>query len=716
MQSAPPPHPGPSPDRSALRITLLYALFGVLWILFSDRILALWVASAEQITELQTYKGWFFIASTAILLFFLISRHLRHLQTVTAELQQFHDRMKRTMAGLDIAYWQGDSFKRHHIMPDHAPPQSGGRSRDCPFSATIHPDDVDVVENTWNYILISGSNRCECEHRILDSSGQWRWVLCRGTVMERDAQNRPVQVCGIHFDITGHKAHEIETRRLAAAVTNAAECIVISDGDATIRYVNPAFELMTGFTLQEVLGLHPTDVYVVDGARGTPSREIGEAIRRGRPWRGMRHTRCKSGRLVPVEITISPIQSADGKVIGYVGIHRDISEQQELENQLRQAQKMEAIGQLAGGIAHDFNNLLQVISGQTDLAMETLPEDAPARHGLDQVLEAADRATTLVRQLLAFSRNVEIKPRQLDLSAIILNLTKILRRVIGDHIEFKVETGADLLPIRADPGQVEQVIVNLCINARDAIRDSGRIEIRTANYVCSEEFQSLHGWRHGKNCVLLTIADTGHGIPNELQHRIFEPFFTTKEVGKGTGLGLATVYGIVKQHDALIRLESKVGDGTTFLIYWPVAGVLPGDGALVRQAKPIPRGDAQCILVAEDNELVRRLAVQLLKGAGYTVLEARDGEEARAIFDEQPDRIDLALLDIVMPRLSGRALQEHISGIRPQLPVIFSSGYAPELRKEQNASSKAHKVLQKPYSPNDLLIAIDVALKKPPQD
>jgi PAS domain S-box-containing protein len=705
------------PRRLASRIALLYALCGGLWILLSDRIVAWFTDSPQRITTLQTYKGWFFIGVTATLVYLICLRYLLRLQTAHRRLQRNQQRLSLILSGLEIFFWErelaGDTI-RVIDFKDLGDTTSARVSSmvGCPASEIIHPDDRPASEAAWQHFLGGQSPRYECEHRIRAADGDWRWVLCRAVILERDAQNRPTKVSGVYFDITERKRSEAEHRRLAAAVAHVADCIVIADRDMCIEYVNPAFERMLGYANGEVIGKTPFDVFFDNEHEPGIARSVQETVQQGRTWIGRRHNRCKDGRLVPVDGTVSPIFDPEGALIGFVGVHRDVTERQALESQLRQAQKMEAVGQLAGGIAHDFNNLLQVIHGQTEMALEDLPPASPARAGLEQVIEAANRATTLVRQLLAFSRSSAIEPRALDLNRVIADLTKSLLRLIGEHIELQVLPGDGLPPIHADPVQVEQVLINLCVNARDAIGESGRITIQTRTVHCDRDFCRLHSWSHEDElCVQLSIADTGHGIPEEIRDRIFDPFFTTKEVGKGTGLGLATVYGIVKQHEGLILLESVPGQGTTFHVYWPVARG-GGDAAAGEPTTAgTSRGNAECILVAEDDDLVRRLAVQVLSGAGYTVVAAEDGEQARRLFDECPDRIDLALVDIVMPKLGGQAVSQYFRRLRPDLPVIFSSGYIPVAETRYAVDGDTRPILQKPYTPAELLRAVKNALE-----
>ncbi|MBF0469596.1 MAG: response regulator, partial [Desulfamplus sp.] len=357
------------------------------------------------------------------------------------------------------------------------------------------------------------------------------------------------------------------------------------------------------------------------------------------------------------------------------GKTRAEEEQKNLENQLRQAQKMEAVGQLAGGVAHDFNNLLFVITGCTELIKDDIPPDSPIQEDLNMIMAAASKATTLVRQLLLFSRRSAMKPVIIDLNGLVNNLIKMIRRIIGEHISLEVQPGSDLKSICVDPGQMEQVITNLCVNARDAMPEGGKIIIETENIYIDDEFKEYHLWARKGDFVLMTISDTGCGMPHAIQQRIFEPFFTTKEVGKGTGMGLAAVYGIVKSHDGMIHLYSEPGSGTVFKIYIPAVEqtIFTEDNEKVSTDFT---GNKETILVAEDEEYVRRMIVNILEHANYKVLYARDGYEAIELFTKHAQNLDLALLDVVMPKLGGDRVMKHIKEVRPDLPIIFLTGYS----------------------------------------
>lgn len=382
-----------------------------------------------------------------------------------------------------------------------------------------------------------------------------------------------------------------------------------------------------------------------------------------------------------------------------------------LEAQYHQAQKMEAIGQLSAGIAHDFNNILTAINGFTELIQLKLPPDDPNQELLDQIMQASARATDLVRQLLAFSRKQVIEPRIVNLNDLIIKMEKILPRLIHQNIEVKTILAPNLWPIRVDPVQIEQVIVNLAVNARDAMPDGGRLTIETANVVLEQDYTSRHFGAQPGPHVLLAITDTGHGMSAEVQAHIFEPFFTTKEGGKGTGLGLATVFGIVKQSGGNIWVYSEEGIGTTFKIYLPRAQESAAE-ATVTEVKPELLSGHETILLAEDNGQVRDLIRRVLQNQGYTLLEAQNGREALDLAARHPGPIHLLLTDLIMPDLSGAVLAEQLAQIRPDIKILFMSGYNDDAIAHHGMLEPNIILLQKPFSPTTLAARVRAALDR----
>jgi signal transduction histidine kinase/ActR/RegA family two-component response regulator len=415
------------------------------------------------------------------------------------------------------------------------------------------------------------------------------------------------------------------------------------------------------------------------------------------PWKGVALPGLhRDGREIPLEISFGEM-SVGGRRL-FTGIIRDMTEKRALEEQYRQSQKMEALGQLAGGIAHDFNNLLTAIHGYSTMVMETLAPDSTARDDVSEILNATKRAESLTRQLLAFSRRQIIAPRIIDLAAAIRQIEPMLRRLIGEHIELVVKAPA--LPpqlVRADPGQIEQVVINLAVNARDAMQSGGVLHISVG--------------REPPSRAVMTVRDTGSGMTAETRERLFEPFYTTKAVGKGTGLGLATVHGIVRQSGGSIEVESEPGAGTTFRIVLPRFVGSPDSGSSVRAIAQ--RSRSETILVAEDDSALRQLVNRVLGKQGYRVLLAGTPTEALAVEASHPDRIHLLLTDVVMPGMNGRALATEILGRRQDIRVVYMSGYTDDEAIKRDVLERGARFIQKPFDPEALRQMVAEALDDP---
>jgi two-component system, cell cycle sensor histidine kinase and response regulator CckA len=412
--------------------------------------------------------------------------------------------------------------------------------------------------------------------------------------------------------------------------------------------------------------------------------------------------RRPDGKPLWMYLNASLVQDTAGEPLYLLLYLRDITERKSLEDQLRQAQKMEAVGQLAGGIAHDFNNLLTAILGSTELLLADTPPDDPRREDVQEISRSAHRAAALVRQLLAYSRKQVLQPRRVDLNAIVREMGAMLRRVVGEPIELRLDLDPGLGHVTADPGQLEQVIANLGVNARDAMPRGGTLTITTSNVTgrgvtaAADEGLSAAG-----PLVSLAVTDTGIGMDDEVRGRLFEPFFTTKELGRGTGLGLATVYGIVRQSGGHIQVRSRPGEGSSFTVYLPRAEApRPARGALAAAA-PVS-GGSETVLVAEDEEAVRHLVCRVLRAKGYRVLEARHAEAALDLAAATAEPIDLLVSDLVIPGLGGRALADRLLNLRPALRVLFITGYAPEAVERQGRLPAGHGLLEKPFTADQL--------------
>jgi len=495
-------------------------------------------------------------------------------------------------------------------------------------------------------------------------------------------------------DITERKRAEGERAHLSRAVEQAGECILITDPQADIVYVNPAFERLSGYTRDEVLGRNPK--ILKSGLQDAGFyRDLWEVLARGDIWAGRLVNRRKDGSLVEQEGTISPVRDGAGRLTSYVAVTRDVTLEKRLEQQLSQAQKMEAVGRLAGGVAHDFNNVLGVITGYSEIVLKRLPVDDPLRDKLEQILKAADRAARLTHQLLAFSRKQVLQPRVVDLNVSVSDMETMVRRLIGEDIELVTALHVELGRVRADPGQVEQVILNLVVNARDAMPEGGLLTIRTRHADVSAASSPSPALAAGRY-VVLAVSDTGSGMDAQTQAHIFEPFFTTKGIGKGTGLGLATVYGIVRQSDGDVLVDSQLGMGTTFEAYLPR---VDAELALAPEERPLrARRGNETVLLVEDESMLREVLRETLEDNGYRVLVARDGAEALQAADGHSGPIALLITDVIMPGFSGLKVVERIMPTRPGMKVLYISGYSDESVLQHGMVAPGRAFLSKPFT------------------
>jgi two-component system, cell cycle sensor histidine kinase and response regulator CckA len=497
----------------------------------------------------------------------------------------------------------------------------------------------------------------------------------------------------------------VETEeRFRLVVENMSDLLVLADAEGTIRYTSPSVTRVLGAEAQQVVSTRLVDHVHPDDR---PAFERLLADRRGRATRPLEHRfKGADGSWKSVESSLADLLD-DPRVGSLVLVSRDVGERRKLESQLLHARKMESVGRLAGGIAHDFNNLLTVIMGATGVALSDLAPDSDAAQPLGDVLRAAQQAAELTRQLLAFSRQQILQPRLLDVNSLVSGMEKLLRRVLGESVELRTEMGADLWPVRADPTQLEQVIMNLIVNARDAMPAGGRITVRTSRAPAHLDPTNPH--TPASDYVVVRVIDTGEGIRPEVQERIFEPFFTTKELGKGTGLGLATVHGIVEQSGGHLEVSSDLGRGSTFSIYLPRAAEPREPEKRIEQSATLPTG-TETILLVEDESLLRELVVRCLTRQGYRVLGVPTAESALQLL-AGPQQIDLLLTDVVLPGMSGITLAERAVELRPSSRVLFTTGYA---SAAPMGSWDRAELLQKPFTPEQIVRRVRAVLDNPP--
>ena len=580
------------------------------------------------------------------------------------------------------------------------PAELVGRSGfDC-----FHPDDLARARRTFQQAADQPGSSMPIEQRFRHKDGSWR-------VLETIANNRvnDPAIGGIivtGHDVTDRKRAEAELvasqERYRELFENANDIVYTHDLIGTLTSLNKAAEALTGYSREEALGRNILTIIAPEHrpiAREMMDRKIGGEAKTTYELEVV----TKDGTRVPLEVSTRLIFQR-GKPVAVQGIARDVTERRRFELHLRQSHKMEAIGRLAGGVAHDFNNMLTVITGYGQWILDELPAASPLGESAAEILLAANRAAALTNQLLAFSRNQVIQPIIVDLNSLVAELDQMLRRVIGEDVELITATTLDLGLVRADPGQLEQVILNLAVNARDAMPGGGKLIVETGNVHIGEAQPDAPLDCVPGDYVMLAVSDSGCGIDESVKPHLFEPFFTTKEKGKGTGLGLSTVYGIVKQGGGHIRVESKPGVGAIFRIYLPrVSERVPPSIA----PKPLSRRrGTETILLVEDEAAVRRIVSEMLLRLGYTILEAPDGRSAHKFVTEYDKPIQLLLTDVVMPELGGRELARLLKSIRDDLKVLFMSGYADDAVVQQGVLEAGAAYLQKPFTPDVLATKI----------
>jgi len=572
-----------------------------------------------------------------------------------------------------------------------------------PFNPLVHQDDLPLAMEKFKYSL-QGELSESFELRIRTMPGGY--VTGEFVLAPQIRNGKVVNILGIARDITERKRTEESLReseeRYRTAIENSNDGVSITK-EGLHLYVNKKFLEIFGYeNAEEILGkpisitIHPDDRDRV--MEISLKRERGEVVPTCYDFKGVK----KNGDIVYIEVSVARVHYL-GEIVSLAYL-RDITERKRMEQemfslqeQLRQAQKMEAIGRLAGGVAHDFNNILSVIKGTCQLSLLDLREGDPLYNNLKEIDRAADRAADLTRQLLAFSRKQVMEMRVVDLNDVVKGLKKMLRRIIGEDIELVTYLSDGLGRVRVDPSQMEQAIINIVVNARDAMPQGGKLTIETANVELDEEYARRHIAVKPGSYVMLSISDTGVGMTKEVQERVFEPFFTTKEMGRGTGLGLSTVYGIVKQSGGNIWVYSEVGRGSTFKIYLPRVEEALEEGVREEVIGEVPRG-SETILVVEDEEVVRKLAVRLLKKQGYKVLEAPDGGQAFILCEKYQDPIHLILTDVVMPGMSGRELVERLQRIHPEVRVLYMSGYTDNVILHHGILEEGVAFIQKPFT------------------
>jgi len=554
--------------------------------------------------------------------------------------------------------------------------------------------DLTVPQQTLIAQCLNKKTTASFETTAKTKSGSTFAVQLKAKPLDLEEKDWTLAVFAV--DVSGFKRTIEEHARLVTAVENAAESIIVTDPAGIIEYVNPAFEKITGYKSTEVIG---GSIELLDSGQQSKTffNSIIEILQRGEIWQGRMVNKRSDHSLYETEATISPIKNKAGEITNYVSVQRDVSHEVRLERQLRQAQKMEAIGTLAGGIAHDFNNLLMGIQGNISLSLLDAEADSPFVKNLKKIEQYIQNGVDLTKQLLGFARGGKYEISLLNLNELLEEQNLMFSRT-NKEIVFKNEYKPDLWNVEADRGQIEQVLMNLYLNALQAMPDGGTLTTRTENVTIDEDHYSPYYVKAGKY-IRMTIEDTGVGMDEDVQQRIFDPFFTTKEMGRGTGLGLASVYGIVKNHEGFIDVFSKKGQGTRFEIYLPSSTkAVP---VIEKAVEEFVEGQ-ETVLLVDDENMIIDVGSRMLDKLGYRVFTARDGKEAIEVFRKHREKIDVIVLDMIMPQMSGGETYDRIKKIKPGVKVLLSSGYSINGQASEILSRGCNGFIQKPFNLQNL--------------
>ncbi len=599
--------------------------------------------------------------------------------------------------------WTQEVYRIHEVDPGIQPTLADAIGFYAPEARPVIAGAVQAA--------ISDGTPFDLELPLVTATERRIWVRAVGTAVR--SNGKTVAVRGAFQDITTRKVQSELQRLRVAALEAAADAVVITDRAGLVEWVNPAFCELTGYTEGEAIGRNPRDLIKSGKTPSDVYRRMWETILAGRTWQGEMINRRKDGGEYHEEMSVTPIPDESGAITHFVAIKKDITERLKLEAQFRQAQRMETVGQLASGIAHDFNNLLTVINGMAELLLERPDLDRSAQQEAEEVLGAGRRAATLTRQLLAFSRQQVLQPRIVNPNEIVSGLQGLLRRLLREDIDLILDLAPDVGRIEADPGQLEQVVTNLAVNARDAMAEGGQLVLQTRNAQLSAEDARAHGVSLPAGpYVRLSVADSGVGMDEATRLRAFEPFFTTKAPGRGTGLGLSTVYGIVKQSQGFIWVYSEVGHGTTFTIYLPQSTGI--ETSAERRRTPTGLRGSERILLVEDDPAVRTFGARILEAGGYTVVAAATGDEALELVERGGHAFDLLVSDVVMPHMSGRQLVERLVRTHPGMKVLYVSGYTDDTLLRRGVLDARTPFLNKPFTKVSLLQKVRAVLDSPP--
>jgi PAS domain S-box-containing protein len=569
-------------------------------------------------------------------------------------------------------------------------------SRQINWSDIIFQEDIKAASDDFHKALKTKDQSYVREYRIKAKDNSIYWIQDRGQIVSNGKEVE--YISGVFYDITKQKRTEEESLLLATAIEHAAESVIISNKSGAIQYVNPAFEQLSGFSREEIVGQN-FRIFRSDKHDKGFYKDMWEVISRGNIWSGHITNRMKDDTLREFETKISPVHNRSGDIVSFVSVNRDVTQEKVLEAQLHQSQRMQSIGTLAGGIAHDFNNILSAIIGYTELTIDYLENGSLPYNNLQEVLEAGERAKGLINQILTFSRQSEQDLKPLQLKLIVKEALKLIRATLPSTIEIHQDFTSDAA-ILGDQIKVHQILMNLCTNAGHAmLGKDGMLSVCLSEVEFDSSFRIKHFDIKSGSYLKLSISDTGHGMSASLMERIFDPFFTTKEKGKGTGMGLSVVHGIVKSHNGTIHVYSEPGEGSTFNVYLPIIEKQLEQKIIAE--KPIPTG-TEHILFVDDEESLINMGKQLLVSLGYDVTTRISSIEALELFKTRPDTFDLVITDLTMPNMTGDELAKQLMAIRSDIPVILCTGFSTRITEEKAKSMGIRAFILKPLIRKDI--------------